>query len=212
YDMGHVLDFVPNHMGIAQADNPWWLDVLEWGPASPAAEWFDIDWRPAKRELHGKVLLPFLGDHYGRVITRGVLRPAFDPGAGTLSIWSPEPRFPLAPRTYPAVLGEPPTGIPRVTRHALERVLARFAALPAVPPHDAPRTGLVARGARCQRALARLARAPAAGRWLGGPLARHPRRARRPRGRGGPAGRRARAGRGRGADRRARSRRGSCPS
>src|SRR4029453_17250208 len=84
HGMGPVLDFVPNHMGIARADNPWWLAVLEWGPASPAAEWFDIDWRPAKREVHGKVLLPFLGDHYGRVITRGELRPAFDPDAGAL--------------------------------------------------------------------------------------------------------------------------------
>src|SRR5262245_42945243 len=38
--MGHVLDFVPNHMGVAQADNPWWLEVLEWGPVAPAADWF----------------------------------------------------------------------------------------------------------------------------------------------------------------------------
>src|SRR5262245_57667951 len=157
YDMGHVLDFVPNHMGIARADNPWWLEVLEWGPASAAAEWFDIDWRPAKRELHGKVLLPFLGDHYGRVITRGELRPTFDPDTGTLSVWYHEHRFPLAPRTYPAVLGVPPADIPRAARHALARVLAGFAALPVVAQHDAPRTGLVAYGARCQRALARLA-------------------------------------------------------
>ena len=42
HHMGHVLDFVPNHMGVARADNPWWLDVLAWGPAAPAADWFDI--------------------------------------------------------------------------------------------------------------------------------------------------------------------------
>ena len=34
-DMGLILDFVPNHMGVHHADNPWWLDVLEWGPKSP---------------------------------------------------------------------------------------------------------------------------------------------------------------------------------
>ncbi len=42
--MGLILDFVPNHMGVGQADNIWWLDVLEWGPRSPYADSFDIDW------------------------------------------------------------------------------------------------------------------------------------------------------------------------
>ena len=31
-DMGHIIDLVPNHMGIAQSANPWWQDVLENGP------------------------------------------------------------------------------------------------------------------------------------------------------------------------------------
>ena len=35
HDLGLILDFVPNHVGVHFADNPWWLDVLEWGPASP---------------------------------------------------------------------------------------------------------------------------------------------------------------------------------
>src|SRR5690348_10775529 len=42
--LGQVLDFVPNHMGVGGSDNPWWLDILEWGPASEYAGWFDIDW------------------------------------------------------------------------------------------------------------------------------------------------------------------------
>jgi (1->4)-alpha-D-glucan 1-alpha-D-glucosylmutase len=176
HDMGHVLDFVPNHMGIARADNPWWLEVLEWGPASPAAEWFDIDWRPGKREMHGKVLLPFLGDHYGRVLAHGELRPAFDPDAGTLGIWYHEHRFPLAPRTYPAILDAPPTSLRRTTRRALARVLAAFDALPVVSADDGPRPGLVADGARRQRALARLARDPAVARWIAARVARLGRR------------------------------------
>ena len=49
--LGQVLDFVPNHMGVGGADNPWWLDVLEWGPASEYAGWFDIDWDPDRRYL-----------------------------------------------------------------------------------------------------------------------------------------------------------------
>lgn len=66
HGMGMIADFVSNHMGIGQADNPWWLDVLEYGEGSPYAEFFDIDFHPMKPELRGKVLLPFLGNHYGR--------------------------------------------------------------------------------------------------------------------------------------------------
>ncbi|HLO75841.1 MAG TPA: alpha-amylase family glycosyl hydrolase, partial [Magnetospirillum sp.] len=56
HDMGLVVDFVPNHMGVGQADNAWWMDVLEWGEDSPYARFFDIDWQPPRRELKGKVL------------------------------------------------------------------------------------------------------------------------------------------------------------
>lgn len=98
--LGQILDFVPNHMGVAQADNAWWLDVLEWGRASPYADWFDIDWAPADVALRNKVLLPFLGDHYGLVLERGELEPRFDPASGTFSVWYFAHRFPLAPHTY----------------------------------------------------------------------------------------------------------------
>ncbi|HEX9899066.1 MAG TPA: alpha-amylase family glycosyl hydrolase, partial [Candidatus Methylomirabilis sp.] len=66
--MGQVLDLVPNHMGIAAGCNRWWNDVLENGPSSPYAEFFDIDWDPVKPQLANKVLLPILGDQYGRVL------------------------------------------------------------------------------------------------------------------------------------------------
>src|SRR5580698_5844788 len=29
HDKGHVLDIVPNHVGIMGSDNAWWMDVLE---------------------------------------------------------------------------------------------------------------------------------------------------------------------------------------
>src|SRR5919201_1225112 len=60
--MGQVLDVVPNHMGIACSANVWWQDVVENGPSSPYAGFFDIDWAAAKPDLHDKVLLPVLGD------------------------------------------------------------------------------------------------------------------------------------------------------
>src|SRR6267143_472569 len=43
--MGHILDTVPNHMGVASNDNTWWNDVLENGPSSRYAGYFDIAWR-----------------------------------------------------------------------------------------------------------------------------------------------------------------------
>ena len=75
--MGLMLDFVPNHMGVGGNDNAWWLDVLEWGQASPYAEFFDIDWQSPRPDLVGKVLLPVLGDQYGTVLEKGEIRAAF---------------------------------------------------------------------------------------------------------------------------------------
>ena len=98
--MGHILDFVPNHMAIGRADNAWWLDVLEWGRASPYAEYFDIDWTPLKRQLHHKVLVPFLGDHYGKVLEAGELVLRFDAESGTFSVWYHDHRFPIAVAHY----------------------------------------------------------------------------------------------------------------
>jgi (1->4)-alpha-D-glucan 1-alpha-D-glucosylmutase len=70
----HVVDFVPNHMGISTATNPWWRDVLANGPDAPSAHFFDIDWNPFKPELRHKLLLPILGDQYGQVLERGELQ------------------------------------------------------------------------------------------------------------------------------------------
>lgn len=102
--LGQVLDFVPNHMGIGRDDNAWWLDVLEWGEESPYAGYFDIDWNPAKPELQGKVLLPVLGDHYGRILEAGDLRLTFDAAAGAFDIRYFEHRFPIAPTAYDKIL------------------------------------------------------------------------------------------------------------
>ena len=70
----HIVDFVPNHMGISTATNPWWRDVLARGQQSPYARFFDIDWSPFKTELRRKLLLPILGDQYGKVLERGELQ------------------------------------------------------------------------------------------------------------------------------------------
>lgn len=102
HEMGLVLDFVPNHMGIEKGANTWWQDVLQNGRMSRYAEYFDIDWQPLKFELHGKVLLPFLGDHYGAVLERGELKLAYDAGCFAVHYW--DTPFPVNPSTYPLIL------------------------------------------------------------------------------------------------------------
>ncbi|MBD5605045.1 MAG: malto-oligosyltrehalose synthase [Candidatus Eremiobacteraeota bacterium] len=100
HGLGHILDFVPNHMGVGGGENPWWQDVLEWGEGSPYAEYFDIDWRPLRAEMRGKVLVPFLGDYYGRVLERGELVPTFDVATGSFSIAYFDRKFPIATASY----------------------------------------------------------------------------------------------------------------
>src|SRR6478736_5860089 len=80
--MGQILDIVPNHMGVLEADNAWWLDVLEHGRASSHAETFDIEWQPAQPEMVGRLLLPVLGDHFGKVLEAGELKLHFDAETG----------------------------------------------------------------------------------------------------------------------------------
>jgi len=96
HGMGLILDFVPNHMGIDPSANQWWRDVLENGPSSRYARYFDIDWDPVKSELRGKVLLPILGDQYGSVLKNGELQIQFEDGAFSLRYF--ERNLPLNPR------------------------------------------------------------------------------------------------------------------
>lgn len=98
--LGHILDIVPNHMGVTE--NQWWLDVLENGRNSPFARYFDIDWHPIKKELSGKVLLPVLGDQYGKVLENQDLTLRFSEGAFRVAYY--DNRFPISPRTYPKIL------------------------------------------------------------------------------------------------------------
>jgi (1->4)-alpha-D-glucan 1-alpha-D-glucosylmutase len=101
--MGILLDVVPNHMSVAGGENAWWQDVLENGPSSPFARSFDVDWTPPKAELHGRVLLPVLGDQYGRVLEAGDLRVELDDG-GFAAVAYGTARYPLAPKSWSAIL------------------------------------------------------------------------------------------------------------
>lgn len=103
-DMGQLVDVVPNHMGIGDPGNYRWLDVLENGPASIYARFFDINWRPTLAQPHDqlKLVVPTLGDQYGKVLENGQLSVEYAAGAFTIAYY--EHRFPVAPDTYPMVL------------------------------------------------------------------------------------------------------------
>jgi (1->4)-alpha-D-glucan 1-alpha-D-glucosylmutase len=95
-DLGQVLDIVPNHMAAGQENKYWW-DVLENGPSSRFAAWFDIDWNSSEVKLQNKVLIPVLGDQYGRVLRAGEIKINYDGQSFQLSYF--DNRFPLAPRS-----------------------------------------------------------------------------------------------------------------
>jgi len=121
--LGIVLDIVPNHMGVGGADNPLWLDVLEWGEASVYAGWFDIDWSAHPGPGGGKLLAPVLGESYGEALRTGKLRLAFDADAGAFAVWAYDShKLPVCPLTYPTVLGR--------EDERLERIGDRFLDLP----------------------------------------------------------------------------------
>jgi (1->4)-alpha-D-glucan 1-alpha-D-glucosylmutase len=101
-NMGQIVDFVPNHMGITDPTNNWWMDVLENGPSSTFASFFDIDWDPVKEQLQNKVLLPILGDQFGKVLERGEFHIKFEEGAFFVTYY--DWVLPLNPRTYHFIL------------------------------------------------------------------------------------------------------------
>ena len=102
HGLGQIIDVVPNHMGVGDA-NAWWTDVLENGPGSPYASFFDIDWNPLKPDLANKVLLPILGDQFGKVLEEQQLVLAFEDGGFWLHYY--QRRLPIAPHSWATILG-----------------------------------------------------------------------------------------------------------
>ncbi|NRO96165.1 malto-oligosyltrehalose synthase [Paraburkholderia sp. NMBU_R16] len=102
--MGIVADIVPNHMGIWQAGNGWWLDVLQWGRHSTYARHFDIDWHSPDPALRGKVLAPCLGAQYGAELAAGRITLVFDAQHARFAARYAEHVFPICPVDYAAIL------------------------------------------------------------------------------------------------------------
>jgi (1->4)-alpha-D-glucan 1-alpha-D-glucosylmutase len=132
--MGQVLDVVPNHMAIGMKNRYWW-DVLENGPSSRYATWFDIDWQSSEVKLQNKVLIPVLGDQYGKVLAAGEIYLEFTKGAFHARYM--EHAFPLSPQSLARVLTTAATNARNDTLGFLADSLSRL------PSPDAADAGLV---------------------------------------------------------------------
>ncbi len=127
HNMGHILDIVPNHVGIMGSDNAWWMDVLENGAASKYADYFDIEWNPANPVLQDKVLVPVLGGPYGDILEKGELVLRFERESGSFAVFYHEHRMPVDPRSYPLIIDRI---LAKTYSGELENLRRGFAALP----------------------------------------------------------------------------------
>lgn len=124
HGLGQVLDIVPNHMAIGGPDNRWWWDVLANGRSSPHARYFDIDWDSPERKLIGNVLVPILGDQYGRVLEAGQLHVEQD--GGSFVVRYADHILPLSPRSVDDLLARAASG----ASDELAAIALGFGALP----------------------------------------------------------------------------------
>jgi (1->4)-alpha-D-glucan 1-alpha-D-glucosylmutase len=103
--MGLVLDIVPNHMAASGRQNRWWWDVLANGVQSRYAGFFDIRWDRPDPALHGKVLLPVLGDDLKRCLES--LQIQIRRRGPEICLVYFEHEFPVSTRSLPDLLRAP---------------------------------------------------------------------------------------------------------
>ena len=124
HNLAHILDTVPNHVGVATNENQWWNDVLENGRDSAHGGYFDVAWdQSARPELNGKILLPGLGKQYGESLQSGELQLSFNPAVGGLFVKFYDHLFPIAPRTYSTVLCTAAEKLSPADKRAVQTIL-----------------------------------------------------------------------------------------
>jgi (1->4)-alpha-D-glucan 1-alpha-D-glucosylmutase len=140
HGLGHILDFVPNHMGVGSS-NPYWSDILEFGRHSPYAAFFDISWRIGARHLRDKILLPILGEHYGDALEQGKLKLRFDALNGRFNIWYGQYRLPMHYTHYERLVQIAATRVDdTAARNALLAIASSFGVISDQNPPDARKT------------------------------------------------------------------------
>lgn len=128
--LGQVLDIVPNHMSLGRQNRYWW-DVLENGTNSRFAGFFDIDWHSTEERLREKVLVPILGDQYGRVLRDGGVKLSRKGSIFTVEVSSQS--LPISPSTLPLILGK---AADRAGSDTLRFLSASFGRLPSAEEWD----------------------------------------------------------------------------
>ncbi len=123
HGMGVMVDIVPNHMARDGRANRWWWDVLANGPLSPYARHFDIEWQSDDPRADWKVLVPILGDHYGRELEEGNLRLSRD-GDGYVVRYH-DHELPVAPGSLDPHLDDAALAALSADPDALDEVLGR---------------------------------------------------------------------------------------
>lgn len=136
-DLGQVLDIVPNHMSLGKENRYWW-DVLENGPSSRYASFFDIDWQPYEERLRNKVLLPVLAEQYGRVLQAGEIKAVRH--GNLFHVECSGQTLPVAPQSLPAIMARAAV---YARSDTLSFLAASFGRLPA--PEYADRQTILAR-------------------------------------------------------------------
>lgn len=128
--LGQVLDIVPNHMSLGRQNRYWW-DVLENGTNSRYAGFFDIDWNPNEERLRDKVLVPILGDQYGRVLRDGGVK--IKRQGPVFLVVASEQELPISPTTLPLILSK---AADRAGSDTLRFLSASFGRLPSAEEWD----------------------------------------------------------------------------
>lgn len=104
YDMGLIVDFVPNHLGILCGENYMWQDVMEYGPHSSFIRFFDINWNSKSKKINGKVLVPLMGDYYGNMLENKYITLNYDFENGQFFINNYGNIYPIKPYSYKDIL------------------------------------------------------------------------------------------------------------
>src|SRR5215218_3881991 len=99
HTIGWLQDIVPNHMAF-DTRNPWVMDLLEKGPQSIYAHFFDVTWTS---NLHqGRIMVPFLGSSLEEVIKKGELKLSYEAHKFVFHYY--EAIYPLHPSSYATIL------------------------------------------------------------------------------------------------------------
>lgn len=101
FKMGWIQDFVPNHMAIHK-DNRFLMELLENGPTNTQTDYFDINWNHQYKGIHGRLLIPILGDIYSNCLKRGEIRLSYERSGFKINYYDNE--FPVNIQTVSFIL------------------------------------------------------------------------------------------------------------